>query len=108
MKYLLVIAVLLSFTAPDKAQAVEVRGGTDCGTWLTDRKEAYVNSWQNERALQGFLDGVSWALDLEFWKSGQGITFDQVKYWMDRYCRENPLHHTVQGAIKLFRERAGY
>ena len=106
MKYLLVIAILLSFTAP--AGAVATMGGTDCGDWLTDRKEASVNSWQLERGLYGVLDGLSLGLELDFWLSGQGITLDQVNYWMDKYCRENPLSHTTNGAIKLFKERTGY
>ena len=110
MKYLLVIAVLLSFTVPDKAQAVTVLGSADCGQWLkwrTDSQKIRQSEWA-EFWLVGYLSGLSFSINTEFWKSGNGLSVEQVKFWMDKYCRENPLTSVKQGADILFHERTGY
>lgn len=109
MKYLLVIAVLLSFTAPDKVQAAEIRGYTDCGQWLDVRTNSQKKTLSLARQLWvlGYLSGLAIGKNKEFFLSGNGLSNEQIMFWLDNYCRENPLQHTFQGAIKLFRERTG-
>ena len=99
MKYLLVIAVLLSFTAPAKVQAIEVRGVFDCGQWLDVRTDIQleVRALAVQLWVLGYLSGKAMGANKEFWK--------QVMYWIDNYCREHPLKHLDQGADILFHER---
>ena len=103
MKYLLVIAVLLSFAVPAKAD-VGIKTH-DCGEWLSARAKDAPYPWMLQKFLDGFLSGMALGYREEFWASGNGITSDQVFYWMDKYCRENPLNYITKGAIQLFRER---
>jgi len=103
MRYVVILVLLLSFAVP--AKAVTTIGGTDCGGWLTAREEAYTHAWQYQFGLSGLLSGMAIESRKEFWDSGNGITPDQVFYWMDNYCRKNPLRHINEGAFQLFRER---
>ena len=107
MKYLLVIAVLLSFTAPAKVQAIEVRGVFDCGQWLDVRTDIQleVRALAVQLWVLGYLSGKAMGANKEFWKSGDGLSNEQVMYWIDNYCREHPLKHLDQGADILFHER---
>ena len=116
MKYLLVIAVLLSFTVPAGAQPVRFHTGHDCGQWLEQREqwtESITDEHGNllrksfvlEQRLTSLIDGLVMASAINFWN---GITPDQVHYWMDNYCRENPLRGVLNGTWKLFQERTGY
>ena len=104
MKYLILIAVLLSFAVPVKAE-LTIRGALDCGTWLEARRAGLVRA---EGWLVGVLNGVTIGSGIEFWQAGDGmITNDQLFYWMDKYCRENPLNDVMDGVGKLFNERTG-
>ena len=113
MKYLLVIAVLLSFTAPVKAGQVELTSIVWCGDWL-DARSKLTNTFDQDGArnrvsmvaegvLRGFLNGLVWSLDTDFWRITQ-LKHNQIFYWMDKYCRDNPLNDIYMGAIQLFRE----
>jgi hypothetical protein len=53
----------------------------------------------------GFVNGVALGADLNFWIEGGEITNDQVFFWMDRYCDNNPLKDVTDGVIALFVER---
>ena len=86
MRYLIVLAVLLSFAAP--AKAITVINIHDCGAWLTVREKDDAHAWQLQQALAGFLSGLAVGSNEEFWDLGNGITPVQVYYWMDNYCRE--------------------
>lgn len=105
MRYVLVIAVLLSFTVP--AKAVLVMSYSDCGRWLEWRKEE--DQWTRviEFWVSGFLSGLAEGSRIEFWGLEPQITADQVFYWMDNYCRDNPLSDTHAGSLELFIERTG-
>jgi hypothetical protein len=109
MKYLLIIAVLLSFTAPVKVQAVEARGYLDCGQWLAVRTDSQrkIESIAGKLAVVGYLSGLAVGTDKEFFQSGNGLSNEQVMFWLDNYCRENPLDNIYEGANTLFRERTG-
>ena len=104
-RYLILIAVLLSFAAPAKADVSIVTH--DCGEWLSARKNDDPHAWMFQKFLVGFLSGMSMGSYEEFWASENGITPDQVFYWMDKYCRENPLKHITKGGLILFNERTG-
>ena len=111
MKYALVVAVLLSFAVPVKAEQgteVTIQGSRDCGAWLEVREEHPLSAGLYEFWLVGLLDGVSLNSGIEFWEAGDGVTPNQVYYWTDKYCRENPLNDVMDGARLLFHEKTGY
>jgi hypothetical protein len=90
-----------------QATAVALMGGSTCAEWAEDRRIASSLSRRSEAWLRGLLNGFAFAADKEFWDSGDGLTNDQVFFWMDRYCDENPLKRVVHGAITLMNERTG-
>jgi hypothetical protein len=123
VKYLLVIAVLLSlfiwgfwsvfsYTAPDKAQAGLLWGSTKCGEWLELKTDSQIISQYEDIPglawLFGYLSGRSLSINKEFHVPGSGLSTEQIHFWMDKYCRENPSSSIRQGADILFRERTGY
>ena len=105
MKYILVIAILLSFTVPEKAEAVMIRGAADCGQWLDFRKDTASRTNGVEFWVMGYLSALSFSTNKEFWESGNGLSAQQVMYWIDNYCRENPLSNVARAADTLFLER---
>lgn len=110
VKYLLVIAVLLSFTAPAKADGhgILTLGLVDCGKWLEARvADDKGHSFEFQRGLVGYLDGLAVGKGTNFWVAEREVTPDQVAYWMDKYCRETPLSTIRKGADILFHERTG-
>ena len=87
--------------------AVTLMGVQTCASWAEDRRIADDVTKRSHAWLQGLLNGFSFAASKEFWHSGEGLTNDQVFFWMDRYCDENPLKGVVDGAITLMNERTG-
>jgi hypothetical protein len=87
--------------------AVTLMGGNSCAEWAEDRRLDDNVSKRSQAWLRGLLNGFAFAADKEFWDSGDGLTNDQVFFWMDRYCDENPLKRVANGAVTLMNERTG-
>ena len=87
--------------------AVTLMGVPTCADWAEDRRIADSVSIRFEAWLLGMLNGFALASEKEFWDSGDGLTNDQVFFWMDRYCDENPLKRVANGAVTLMNERTG-
>ena len=103
----LVLALSTNILAT-QATAVTLRGSHfTCATWAEDRRIAGGMSMSLEAWMVGLFNGFSFATEKEFWTSGDGLTNDQVFFWMDRYCDENPLKMIMHGAITLMNERTG-
>jgi len=102
----LVLALSTNILAT-QATAVTVQGVMTCAEWAEDRRIDGTMSRMSESWLLGLLSGFSFATEKEFWGSGGGLTSDQVFFWMDRYCDENPLGQVMYGAITLMNERTG-
>jgi len=105
----LLTALVLAASAGGSLPAfsdVNIRGSVDCGKWIEGRSQK--TSKLLEAHLQGTLNGMPPGSSIEFWRAG-GVEMStaQVFLWMDKYCRENPLSDTVDGAIKLMNERTG-
>ena len=96
----LTIALLTNFTAT-QAEAVTVKAFKTCANWAKDRKSNYS---YGEFSLIGMLNGLAFTSDKDFWAN---LEPDQVYFWMDRYCDNNPLSNTTDGAIKLMNETTG-
>jgi hypothetical protein len=90
-----------------QAVALTLRGGSSCAEWAEDRRLDDNVSKLSRVWLQGLLNGFVIGAEKEFWDSGDGLTNDQVNFWMDRYCDENPLKRVVNGAVTLMNERTG-
>lgn len=96
----LMIALLTNFTAT-QAEAVTVKAYATCANWAKDRKSY---SRYNEFSLIGMLNGLAFTSRKDFWADLEAA---QVYFWMDRYCDNNPLSNTTDGAIKLMNETTG-
>lgn len=90
-----------------EATAVTLMGGASCADWAEDRRLDDNVSKVSQAWLRGMLNGFAFASGKEFWGSGDGLTNDQVFFWMDRYCDENPLKRVSHGAVTLMNERTG-
>ena len=100
----LMIALLTNFTATQAeavSVAVSVKAYATCAEWAKDRKSDVRYS---EFSLIGMLNGLAFASGRDFWAN---LKNDQVYFWMDRYCDNNPLSNTTDGAIKLMNETTG-
>ena len=97
----LMIALLTNFTATQAEAVVDVFAFTTCADWAKHRKS---NSLFSQFSLIGMLNGLAYTSDKNFWAD---LEPDQVYFWMDRYCDNNPLSNTTDGAIKLMNETTG-
>ena len=98
------LATMLSFGTV-QAQEILLEGNLDCATWASSR-EAKA-SVALEHYLLGFINGLALGNRKDFWEYPSRIKREQVHYWMDKYCAENPLQYVVYGALALFEERFG-
>lgn len=90
-----------------EATAVTLMGVPTCAGWAEDRRRDDNLSRVSQAWLRGLLNGFAFASEKDFWESGDGLTNDQVFFWMDRYCDENPLKRISHGAVTLMNERTG-
>ena len=97
----LIIALLTNSIATQAVAGVTVKAYATCADWAKDRKSY---SHYSEFALIGMLNGLAFTSGKNFWEN---LETDQVYFWMDRYCDNNPLSNTTDGAIKLMNETTG-
>lgn len=95
IRVLFCFAILISGAAMGQTTI----GVPDCGKWVNSHTPS------QEGWLYGFLSGINIALSRENHDPlGQTKSGDQIKIWMDNYCRANPLSDVVVGAFLLFNE----
>lgn len=93
--------------APDAFAAnIVLRGASSCAHWTKGREQndaKYEKTW-----LTGYFSGLAIGLDLNFWgdKGADELETEAAWKWMDDYCAANAKNSLVQGAEKLFLERA--
>ena len=105
MRYVLVLVLLLGFTATVQAQLKLGATGT-CAMWLEAGKNKVFRQIE-EAFVLGLIDGTSSGANMNFWVTREGqLKINQVLYWVDNYCRDNPLEHTVTGVWEFFNYRA--
>ena len=106
MRYLALALVVLSpvVLTPTQAKAVMIKGSVNCGNWLKAREQK--NAGHFEWYLIGVLNMLAVERKQEFWQAG-GVNIDatQVEYWIDNYCKDNPLDSVLAGAEELFVQR---
>ena len=70
-----------------------VNAGPSCGEWLKTRQAQYsIYESYNEGFIVGVLNGMSIASGVSLWYNQRAsISRDQVYFWVDEYCRKDPL-----------------
>jgi len=103
----LLLGALSLQPAPEAIAAnIALRGASSCALWTKGRQQndaKYEKTW-----LTGYFSGLSMALDVNFWgdKGSDELDTETVWKWMDSYCAANVKNNLIQGAEKLFLERA--
>jgi hypothetical protein len=101
-----IVVLAVGWAQPASAQVIVMSESLDCGLWIKARSQK--SSVVLEGYVQGLLNGLAFGAKIDFWKAG-GILVspEQVYLWMDKYCLNEPLSDTFQGAVVLFNERTG-
>ena len=85
------------------AQGIKMGASYTCAGWAEARDtplgEVIPGYW-----LAGLMNGLAIGSGKDFWAN---IEQNQLIFWMDRYCDNNPLGSAVMGAVDLMRERFG-
>ena len=71
----------------------------DCGQWLQYRQAGH--SEVHEAYVVGLINGMSMGSGVSIWSEMGEPTKEQAFYWLDEYCRTNPLELTSQ-AVAAF------
>ena len=77
----------------------EIRGHTSCGTWIKERRAKSWASLASESWLVGYLSGIVVARHQDFLK---GTDNESIFLWMDRFCNENLISDTSDGAQEIY------
>ena len=105
MRVLAILVILLVLTGPAQAQLKLNATGT-CAMWLEAGKNKVFRQIE-EAFVLGLIDGMSSGANMNFWVTREGqLKINQVLYWVDNYCKDNPLEHTVTGVWEFFNSRA--
>jgi len=106
MRKLLIIGIaLIAFTSPTQS-AVYIEGLLDCGQWVDARTKHTSSNF--ESYLIGYLNGLSLASGVEFWRArGTPISREAVFLWMDNYCKAHPLEQVSDAIFALYTEHTG-
>jgi len=86
-----------------KAQGITVHFAYSCADWAQIRNDGSP-TYVSEFWLSGVMTGLALGSGNDLWGS---LKQEQVMFWMDRYCDNNPLGQTVIGAAELMTERFG-
>ena len=101
---LAIIIMSLSVTSSKvDAQAVTMGAHYTCAGWA-DAKGEPMKDLIREYWLVGMMNGLALASGKDFWAN---IEQNQLIFWMDRYCDNNPLSDVVIGVGDLMVERFG-
>ena len=85
------------------AQYITMGASYTCAGWAEARDTPMTNLI-SEYWLVGLMNGLAIGSGKDFWAN---IEQNQLIFWMDRYCDNNPLGNTVTGAGDLMIERFG-
>jgi hypothetical protein len=100
------LATMLSFgTAQAQEAGIWTEGTLNCALWASAREAKASVSL--EHYLLGFINGLALGEAKDFWRYPNSIEPEQVYYWMDKYCANNPLQDVIGGSYALFQERFG-
>jgi len=107
-KFFLSCVVSLCITAAvtqpaSAAEGIWVEDGWTCADWAKRPKGISPI----EHHLTGILNGMSIGANLNLWGLPTPVNREQLFYWMDQYCANNPLKALMEGAVDFAIERRG-
>lgn len=94
---LLLVGLMLSGVA-STASAIDVRGGSSCGQWVSDKG---VSEHGHKKWFLGYMSGIALGYKQDVLKGKDSAS---LFLWMDNYCRANPLKRVDEGGDELFIE----
>ena len=101
----IIFSLIVSATLASNAQAqIIIKNYYPCAEWHQDRKAGGAHKAIADHWLIGLLNGYVVLTEINLWAD---LKMNQVMFWMDRYCDNNPLENTYEGSIKLMEERYG-
>ena len=89
-----------SFALAEKK--VRSLGHLSCGKFLSycDESKLQINCQAQTAFVQGYISAISWELDIPVKRFPQ----DNIKYALIKFCSDNPLNDTQDGAINILKQ----
>ena len=102
VKVFILIIVSLTSSTVFSEKRVGAKGHLDCGRFLSgcDESKLNINCQTQTFYVQGYLSGVSWEQSIRL----EAYEQDSIKYALIKYCRENPLKDTHDGAVSILQQ----
>lgn len=106
--YAVVLGLAISFQAPaaDDRYPIAGAGASSCGKWLEARAmrsmevDSTFGSW-----VQGFLSGMNMQRSLMTKDSWVLLPdMQSILAYVDKHCRDNPLHFVDEASLALYVE----
>ena len=96
------IFALIQNIGPVSAKDIQAYGQLGCGAFLAacDASVLDIDCQVQAAFAEGYISGVSWEYDIPV----EDFDDDTVKYALIKYCRENPLEDTREGAGWILRQ----
>ena len=99
--------LLLFFIFTDLAFAqnvIALKGLLPCDKWLSARQMSTADYY--ETAIQGFINGIATATNIEIWNAnGVRMSDEQAYLYIDNYCRKFPLEDAWRAGWALANEK---
>jgi hypothetical protein len=103
-RLILGLSIAAILQSPVSAQQVVI-AMTDCGKWLKAREAHDGSRVIIESYVNGMIDGMSLGSSVSIRGTGyEKYSSDQIFYWLDNYCRSNPLQQVAFGLGKFASE----
>jgi hypothetical protein len=105
MKKLFFVSMMM-LSSLVNAQHIPVQGSVDCGMWLDARDKKVALALENFSV--GLVNGLALGTGVDIW-GGKGyiVNQSQLHYWMDQYCKKNPVSGVLQGTYAFADEMTG-
>ena len=102
IKIFIFIIISLSPSTVFGEKNIGSKGHLDCGRFLNscDGDKLNIDCQTQTFFAMGYLSGVSWEKSIRLKKYNQ----DNIKYALIKFCRENPLKDTHDGAVFILQE----
>jgi len=86
------------------ANTITLRGSIDCGDWLKAREVQQSSPY--EAYVIGVVNGMAIGRLIDLWNfEGNSTSGNQVFYWLDNYCKKNPLKNVNSALFEFADER---
>ena len=109
-KYLNIVVLFVCLMSGSvHAQGIAMFGFEDdsCGAWAKSAQEHEVVRGQYIKWVRGFISGSNWMTPGNQANTSGGLSSETISLYLDKYCRENPLQHFINGVFELVRELRG-